>query len=256
MQTLATLRHFYATRDTPTFAPIEIGEKQVTLVEGIVDTETSVALLDQFSIIHADQQLCHTVEEALLWAESRYPIVLKVPNEILAHKTEMKGVFTNLKTNEALAAAWQTLTATVQSLTNKPLVLLVQKQISFEEELFIGGNRDGASSVYESNNEGFGHLLVFGKGGISTEIFKDFGYALVPAPQETLLNALASTKISSILVGFRNRPALAVGKFVQLLQKVQRLLVTYPEIVSIDFNPVLITETEVFAVDVKIFVQK
>ena len=131
--------------------------------------------------------------------------------------------------------------------------ILVQKQIKYEEEFFIGAIRNGGKDVYKTG-KGWGHLLVFGKGGIYTEIFNDTGKVSVVASKEAILKALKQTKTYKVLAGARGKAPLPIDKIVKAVVAIQRLVWMYPEIESIDLNPLLVCEDEVYAVDVKIFI--
>ena len=42
----------------------------------------------------------------------------------------------------------------------------------------------------------------------------------------------------------------------ETIDKVQRMLVTYPQIYTVDFNPVILTEDRCIPVDIKIYIKK
>jgi acetyltransferase len=127
--------------------------------------------------------------------------------------------------------------------------------IKFQTEFFIGSNRDGGSDVYDAGKtQGFGHLLVFGQGGIFTEIYKDFAYALVPVNIDYILEQLEKTRIFKIMEGARGQERMAIGEVVDTIFKIQKMVLLYPEIVSLDLNPLLVTEDRAIAVDIKVFV--
>jgi len=56
--------------------------------------------------------------------------------------------------------------------------------------------------------------------------------------------------------GARGKKALDLDEIVNQIYKVQELTLLYPEIVSLDINPMILTEKDVTAVDLKIFVSK
>jgi len=203
------------------------------------------------------QQLCASLDEAKTFAAQIYPVVLKAPNELLAHKTEFKAVYVNLKNDQELSTAFSELLNTVITASGNPAPkLMVQEMITAQEEIFIGANRDGGSEVYAGGHKGFGHLIVTGKGGVNTEVYKDLAYVLVPAAREQISAALDSTKVAKSLHGFRGMPPLAIDKLLNALESVQKLLVLYPQIISMDINPVLMTTERAVAVDIKLYVQK
>lgn len=212
-------------------------------------------LCEEVRITLPKQVVVHDIEHALEFADHHYPVVLKVPSEILQHKTEHAAVMTNILNKSQLATAFGELAELVTTELNKPLSLLIQEQIQARAEVFIGVQRDGSSTVYEKNGIGFGHHLTVGHGGIYTEVYQDVAHALLPSTQKELLSALEHTKLFKILKGTRSERPLAYFKLLEMIESVQQLVLTHPKIVSIDINPVLVTKRRAVAVDVKILTQ-
>jgi acetyltransferase len=67
--------------------------------------------------------------------------------------------------------------------------------------------------------------------------------------------ALEQTRVSEIINGFRGSPKLAKDKLLDMLENIQRMLISYPQIVNLDINPVILTEDRVVAVDVKVYIK-
>ena len=67
---------------------------------------------------------------------------------------------------------------------------------------------------------------------------------------------LSETKVSTIINGYRGKPKLAREKLIDLLMQIQNMLITYPQIVSMDINPVILTTNEALVVDIKLYVRK
>ncbi|MCA9379520.1 acetate--CoA ligase family protein, partial [Candidatus Dojkabacteria bacterium] len=154
---------------------------------------------------------------------------------------------------EELHTAFGELQENLQKVTAKKYPeILVQKQLTAGEELLIGANRDGDSHVYEQNGRGFGHLLVFGKGGIYTEVYQDISTAIVPITREIAEQMISESKVGKIIAGSRGKSPLAKDKLIDTLLAVQRLVTSYPQIISLDLNPVILTEKECVVVDIKL----
>lgn len=201
------------------------------------------------------QNVCSTKEEAIKFSSSIYPVVMKATNEAIAHKTDFKAVYLDIKNEAELIAAYDELANTIKEKTgNDKVEVLIQELIKYEELFLIGANRDGGVDVYNPMTAGFGHLIVFGQGGIYTEIYKDLGYALAPATDEVIRASLEKTKIYQIMQGARGKQPLAIEKVIEAIKSVQKLVLLYPEIASLDINPLLLSSTRATAVDIKIFV--
>lgn len=234
---------------------LEIEEYAMSNPQNPLPEEMSAKIATEVGLGLPKAQVCKNLDNALKFASKHYPVVIKAPNSVIAHKTDFRALYLNLRSEKQLIKAYQQLEKTIvkQTQTNKPEIL-IQEMIQPEEELLIGANRDGSSQVYIEGIPGFGHLLVFGKGGIYTEIYKDLAYALVPADRRIIEKALFSTKVSKILKGARGNKPLAWKKVIDTIEAVQKMVLLYPKIKSLDINPLLVTKDRAIAVDVKIFV--
>ncbi len=220
--------------------------------------EKLVAMLAEEAGIELPKQVVSTsLEQGLEFAKPIFPVVLKATTDVIAHKTEKKALYLNIASDEDFRAAYTELETMIRTEFNVATpTILIQEQIKAEEEIFIGANRDGGSNVYEKDMPGFGHLIAFGKGGIYTEVYKDINYALVPATRETMLTNLKKTKIMKIVEGARGKGPLALEKLLDVIEAVQKMVLMYPEIESLDINPILLTQTRAVTVDLKIFLKK
>ncbi len=219
--------------------------------------ELAKKLAEEFDLTMPKEAIVKSLEEAEGFAQKHgYPIVLKALAEDIMHKTDVKALFLDISNWEELSEAYENLQENITKATGKASAeVLIQEQIKGGEELFIGANRDGNSEVYD-NGKGFGHLLVFGKGGIYTEVYKDISNALIPISEKEIENLINETKVSKIINGTRGKKPLALGALIKTINKIQRLLVSYPQIVSLDINPVILTEERCIVVDLKCFIQK
>ncbi len=217
--------------------------------------DLSEKLATEAGFVLPKQKLCQTIEEARAFASLCYPVVVKIPNEFLAHKTEEKAIVVNVSNDQELTLAYTDLNNTLGRLLLNGKPLMVQEMISFEQELFIGANRDGSQNVYLTGQTGFGHLLVYGQGGIYTEIYKDLAHTLIPASREQIVKDFEKTKLAKIINGARGKAPLPLDKVIDSINATQKLLNLYPQIVSLDINPLLISQDKVVAVDIKIYVK-
>ncbi len=226
-------------------------DQQTALPEKVVEK-----IAKEVGLRLPEQTVCSELKDALIFAKNMYPVVIKATTNSIAHKTEEKALYLNIQNQDELKAAFEELTATIRKHTRGPVEILVQEQVISKEELLIGANRDGGSDVYEDNTDGFGHLLVFGKGGIYTEIYKDIESVLAPATREEIEEAFNKTRISKIINGARGQEKLAMDKVIDAVEAVQKMVILYPEIASLDINPLLITRDKAVAVDLKVFISR
>ncbi len=223
--------------------------------ESVLDDTLAAKLMEEVGISTVKQIRTDSEKTALKFAEQNYPVVIKAPNDVITHKTDIKAIYLNVETKEQVLSHVYTLKKLIYDnfqIENSDVI--IQKQVTNFEEFFIGVHRDGNRQVYSDSGHGFGHLLVFGKGGIYTEIFKDVAYSIIPATPFEIMSALEKTKIYQILTGARGQDKLALEKVIAAIEAIQTLVLKYPEISSLDINPFLVTKTEALAVDTKIFI--
>jgi acetyltransferase len=260
LRELVNFHNYKATFDTAVLKETHKGKHHAEVAKFIdsanaLPDEVVKKLADEVGLVLPQQKLCASLEEAVDFCKEIYPVVIKASNAAIAHKTDFKALYLNLENESDLRAAYTVLEQTIKDKTGLTKIeILVQEQIKYEEQMFIGANRDGGEDVYDGQKPGFGHLIVFGQGGIYTEIYKDMGYALLPTAREYIAEELETTRVVKVLNGARGKDKLAKEKYIDAVMAVQRLVALYPEIKSLDINPLLITKDRVISVDIKIFV--
>ncbi len=225
--------------------------------ETVLDDSLSFELLKSHKFELPKELITNKPDEAINFLRTiGGPVVLKALSKDLVHKTDQKAVYVNIKTEKQLLINFNELKSTISKIIKTDNVYLkVQEEIIGGTELLIGLARDGDSDLYEQDGLGFGHLLVFGTGGIYTNAFSDFAYGLVPMSKEQVEDMVQKTKLYKILSGYRGKK-FAINKLLSTIQKLQHLALLYPEISALDFNPVIITEDNCFVADIKIFLKK
>lgn len=223
----------------------------------ILPDKLALALLEEFKIDIPQELVTGSLEEATNFAALNFPVAIKATASDLAHKTDFKAIFLDIRTISDFEEKFKELKENITKITGNPSPeILIQQMIEGNVEFFIGANREGDSHIYEKNGKGFGHLLAIGQGGIYTEVFKDIRHILVPENDEKIKDIFDETKVSKIINGYRGKPALAKDKLLELITKIEKLLINYPEIISMDINPVMVTEDRAVVVDVKFYVKK
>ena len=164
-----------------------------------------------------------------------YPLVVKVASEKIMHKTDVGGVILNIRNKEELKEKVKTLMEKFSS------PVLVEEMLSGGVEVIVGVTKDST----------FGHAIMFGLGGIFTEVFKDVTFRVIPISRvdaELMLNEIKGRKI---LEGYRG---VRVSKeaLIDLLLRVSKLVEENPDIEGMDLNPVLAREKDCVVLDAKI----
>jgi acetyltransferase len=238
----AFAKAFYASEPDCCPEKLDLKEHRKTLVnieadKGYLSPEKVNLLLSAYDIPVVDEGVFDCVEEAILFAENQYPIVMKVVGPI--HKSDVGGVKIGIQNKQELK---QTFSELMQIDEAKAVMIQAQKN---GMELFIGVKKEA----------GFGHLILFGMGGVFIEVFKDFQTILAPESISKITHKIEQLKSYPLLKGVRGKKGINIEEFANLVQQVARLVNDYPQILELDLNPILATENEFFAVDARIRIE-
>ena len=167
------------------------------------------------------------------------PVVLKADVPGLVHKTEAGGVELDLRTEADVRAAYQRLT---ERFGGKLHAVLVQPMIGDGTEVIVGVADDHL----------FGPLVVFGLGGVATEVLADHTARLTPLTDTDADTLIRSIKAAPLLLGYRGSPPADLEALRGLLLRVSRLADDLPEITDLDLNPVIARPDGAFVVDARV----
>ena len=145
----------------------------------------AISIMEEFKIDTPKQIVTSSLEQGRDFASLHFPVAIKATAEDLAHKTDFKGLFLDIRTIGEFEEKFEELRETISKVTgNTAPNILVQEMIEGKLEMFIGANREGQSDIYKKDGLGFGHLLAVGKGGIFTEVYRDIKHVLLPENPE------------------------------------------------------------------------
>ncbi len=215
--------------------------------EGLASLPQNVVnmIMDHYGIDYPKSGNFTDKSEALAFCQKIFPapVVLKLSAPDALHKTEMKGIYLNVADEAAFNEAWDGLNGSITKFQLKGASVLIQEMIVKATETIIGVNSD----------KNFGRIMVFGTGGIYTEVMKDTTLRILPASDFD--DMIKETKVGTILNGVRGEDPKAVKPLAETLKKVQQVVLEIPEITSIDGNPVLVTKDRAVVVDFKMLLK-
>jgi acetyl-CoA synthetase (ADP-forming) len=154
-----------------------------------------------------------------------FPVVLKASGEKLTHKTEAGGVVLNLKSAAEVEAEGK-------RLLNIPgcEALSVQEMISGARELVCGMTRDPH----------FGPAVMFGLGGILTEVLNDTVFRIAPLTTGDALDMMSEIRAGKILDPFRGEAEVDRDVLARTLVAVGNIGLQFEGVAEIDINPLKI----------------
>ena len=98
----------------------------------------------------------------------------------------------------------------------------------------------------------FGPVVVFGLGGVATDVLGDHVARLAPLTGADADDLIRSIRAAPLLLGHRGKPAADIDALCGTLLRVSRLADDLPQVAELDLNPVIARPDGVIAVDVRI----
>jgi hypothetical protein len=102
---------------------------------------------------------------------------------------------------------------------------------------------------------GFGPGIVFGLGGVFTEVYKDTTLRLAPFADVDAREMFADIRARKLLDEFRGMPKVKLDKLSHIIKTVGNISLLHPEIAEIDLNPIIISGDEPVVADALIVLE-
>ena len=178
-----------------------------------------------------------TPEDELTALPFPFPVVVKVSDAGILHKTELGGVRLGIQNEAELQRVLAEMRERFPDRT-----LLVEAQEPPGVEVIVGLIHDAT----------FGPSLMFGLGGIFTELYEDVAFRVTPITAADAVDMISQVKAQRLFTGFRGMRA-SQEAVVSVLLAVSRLaedLGSYIE--QMDLNPVIVSADRAVVVDAKL----
>ena len=171
-----------------------------------------------------------------------YPVVLKAAGEKLQHKTELGALALNLKSEGEVREEARRLFAIPGC-----EALLVQEMVKGDRELVCGLTRDTQ----------FGPCVMFGLGGIFTELIDDVVFRVAPLTTADAQAMMDDIRMTKILQPFRGQPAVDREALARIIVALGKIGCECGHVREIDMNPIKIRpDGAPVAVDALVALQK
>jgi len=170
-----------------------------------------------------------------------FPLVMKGCSADIAHKTEQNLVRLDVRNEQEAADLFDELMA---AMGDGDHGVLVQEMVAGRRELVVGLTRDPQ----------FGACVMFGLGGIFTEILKDISFRKAPFDRVDALEMMQEIKGHKILDTVRGMPAADKEALADMLIRIGEIGVELESVAEIDLNPVILSGDKPVAVDALIVI--
>ncbi len=158
--------------------------------------------------------------------------VLKVVSPDILHKSDAGGVVLNLKTDQEIRTAFNHIMKNARDGNPEADIrgILLSSMADKGVETIIGTKMD----------DQFGPVIMYGLGGIMVEILKDVSFRVLPLSRRSARHMIRETQSAPILEGIRGNLPYDRNAIVGLLLLCSELIESYPDILEMDLNPVIV----------------
>ena len=202
----------------------------------MLDFLATKKILEKYNLPMVESFLVENFEEAeKITKKIGWPIIMKISNPKIIHKTDVGGVI-KIKDTKELKSGFNKLNSVSgnQGVIIQPFVSGV--------EIIIGMKRDTQ----------FGPVLMFGMGGIFVELLKDISFRLAPINSREAKKMIQEIKLYPILNGYRGQEKVKIDLLVEILINLSKLSLAEKQISQIDFNPILANSKGAWIADAKV----
>jgi acetyl coenzyme A synthetase (ADP forming)-like protein len=197
---------------------------------GWLKTEETRNILNAIRLSIQAGGVAKTADEAAALASGvGYPVAVKLASHQIVHKTEIGGVQLNLKDEQAVRRAFDSMRMRLAETNQLGAMegVLVQPMVTGGVEVMVGVTGDPL----------FGPLIAFGLGGIHVEILGDIRFRITPLTDRDAAEMIRRIKGYRLLTGYRSHPPVDLEALKETLLRVSRLVEEIPQISELDLNP-------------------
>ncbi len=212
---------------------------------------SAVELLDAYGIRVVSTRIAKSAKQAADAAkEIGFPVCVKLLSKTITHKTEVGGVMLDLRTREEVKQAFERIKSRLneKDLAGEMSGVLVQSMIRGGLETIVGVTQDPS----------FGPLVLFGYGGIYTELYRDVSFRIHPLTDLDAREMIRSVTAYQLLEGWRGAKRADIESLEDLLLRISAMVEDLPQIVELDLNPIKVKAegSGYYVVDARIMISE
>lgn len=156
----------------------------------------------------------------------------KIHSSKVYHKTDVGGVYLNIKNKEELQNAF------------------LKLKEKFNEKVEVQSMVDGFEFIVgTTHHEEIGDIIMCGAGGVMTEVYMDTSFRMLPVSREDAEEMIRELKISPVFNGYR-KIEVDKDKLISAIIAVSEISCRYG--INFEINPLVVNKQDAFAVDIKL----
>ncbi|MCX9082232.1 MAG: acetate--CoA ligase family protein [Candidatus Methanoperedens sp.] len=199
-------------------------------------------LLIKYGIPVTKESIANSPDEAFAIASQiGTPVAMKISSPDISHKSDVGGVVLNVGAHEA-RGTYDRIISQIKKVAPLARIegILVQQMAPQGHELIVGLKKDAQ----------FGHVLMFGLGGIFVEVYKDVSFRVIPIEKREAIEMVSEIKGYPLLKGIRGRKPARIEAIIDVLMSVSQIA-EKEKIIELDINPLIVNEGGAIAVDAR-----
>ncbi len=228
---LTTLRERWASE--PYRLPVNQALAVTIPTAGLSEAD-ALALLAKAGIPCVSNHTAQDPDEAVAFAQRiGYPVVMKIVSPDIPHKSEIGGVLLNIGDDSQVRSAMDTLRSNARSHAPEARVdgVLIAESVTDGIEVIIGAQCDPV----------FGPMVMFGLGGIYTEVFNDVVIRPAPCTSQQALEMIRSIRGYPLISGARGQPPGDINALAEAITLTAHFIAANAaQLASLDLNPVVL----------------
>jgi acyl-CoA synthetase (NDP forming)/GNAT superfamily N-acetyltransferase len=167
------------------------------------------------------------------------PVVLKADVAGLVHKSDAEAVQLDLHGPDEVRAGYRAL---AERFGTRMSAAVIQPMVTGGTEIIIGVVQEPV----------FGPLVVFGLGGVATDVLGNRSARLTPLTDTDAAALIRSVRAAPLLLGHRGTPPADLAALQDIVLRVSRLADDLPQVAEMDLNPVIARPDGAHVVDARI----
>ncbi len=217
------------------------------LKQGIyqVGEEEAMKILTYYGFQFPKHAVARTSREAAEQAARiGFPVVMKILSPDILHKTDVGGVRINVRNADEAEEAFTDITTNARRIMRDAFIkgVMISEMVKGGKEVILGVTFDRT----------FGHMIMFGLGGIYVEVLKDVSFRIVPVARRDAVAMVNEIRTTALLRGARGERPVDIDAIASYIVNLSCLVSDFPEIQELDVNPLVVMEKGAMALDARI----
>ncbi|MFA4828783.1 MAG: acetate--CoA ligase family protein [Thermodesulfovibrionales bacterium] len=214
-----------------------------------VGEDDAMALLSEYGFIFPRRALAKTSKESSDMAlRIGFPVVMKISSPDILHKTDVGGVKLKINSKKEAEDAFIEITSNAKRLMPDAFIngVMIYEMIKSGKEVILGVTFDRT----------FGHMIMFGLGGIYVEVLKDVSFRIAPVSRREASAMVSEIKTNALLKGARGEKPVDIDSIIDGISRLSGFVTDFPMVRELDINPLVVMEKGAVALDARIIFER